>query len=256
MPEHITARMAHSDRRISRTVRAKTRPWPSRPSRTARRTRSAYAPRASTRTPDRPLCSLPTPSAPTPRTRDRRPDTETQKPAFAPHYSACEYRRARRSQQADTHAVRALSRQSRSRLVNQQRPRVRQNRHVGEHECRPAPALRLTANHGDRTGALTAQHVKHHDRHARRNRVDRPSDSRSVRPDIRPHARSKLSAIVLRLPHAEHYQRLLNYIVPDFVHVLYQGKIVKSGGKELALELEAKGYDWVKNGNKEAVVNQ
>ncbi len=43
-----------------------------------------------------------------------------------------------------------------------------------------------------------------------------------------------------------HYQRLLDYIVPDFVHVLYQGKIVKSGGKELALELEAKGYDWIK----------
>jgi Fe-S cluster assembly ATP-binding protein len=43
-----------------------------------------------------------------------------------------------------------------------------------------------------------------------------------------------------------HYQRLLEYIVPDFVHVLYKGKIVKSGGKELALELEAKGYDWVK----------
>lgn len=51
-----------------------------------------------------------------------------------------------------------------------------------------------------------------------------------------------------------HYQRLLNYIVPDFVHVLYQGKIVKSGGKELALELEAKGYDWVKNGNAEVAV--
>jgi Fe-S cluster assembly ATP-binding protein len=43
-----------------------------------------------------------------------------------------------------------------------------------------------------------------------------------------------------------HYQRLLNYIVPDFVHVLYDGHIVKSGTKELALELEAKGYDWVK----------
>ncbi|GAB4332897.1 MAG: Fe-S cluster assembly ATPase SufC [Flammeovirgaceae bacterium] len=42
-----------------------------------------------------------------------------------------------------------------------------------------------------------------------------------------------------------HYQRLLNYIVPDFVHVLYKGKIVKSGGKELALELEEKGYDWI-----------
>jgi Fe-S cluster assembly ATP-binding protein len=43
-----------------------------------------------------------------------------------------------------------------------------------------------------------------------------------------------------------HYQRLLDYIVPDFVHVLHNGKIVKSGGKELALELEEKGYDWVK----------
>jgi len=44
-----------------------------------------------------------------------------------------------------------------------------------------------------------------------------------------------------------HYQRLLEYIVPDYVHVLYKGKIVKSGSKELALELEEKGYDWVKN---------
>ena len=44
-----------------------------------------------------------------------------------------------------------------------------------------------------------------------------------------------------------HYQRLLEYIVPDYVHVLYKGRIVKSGGKELALELEEKGYDWVKN---------
>lgn len=43
-----------------------------------------------------------------------------------------------------------------------------------------------------------------------------------------------------------HYQRLLEYIVPDFVHVLYKGKIVKSGTKELALELEEKGYDWIK----------
>jgi Fe-S cluster assembly ATP-binding protein len=42
-----------------------------------------------------------------------------------------------------------------------------------------------------------------------------------------------------------HYQRLLNYIVPDYVHVLSAGRIVKSGGKELALELEAKGYEWV-----------
>ncbi len=43
-----------------------------------------------------------------------------------------------------------------------------------------------------------------------------------------------------------HYQRLLNYIVPDFVHVMYGGRIVKSGGKELALKLEEKGYDWIK----------
>lgn len=43
-----------------------------------------------------------------------------------------------------------------------------------------------------------------------------------------------------------HYQRLLEYIVPDFVHVLYDGRIVRSGTKELALELEAKGYDWIK----------
>lgn len=55
----------------------------------------------------------------------------------------------------------------------------------------------------------------------------------------------------LRTPHnativITHYQRLLNYIIPDFVHVLYKGKIVKTGGKELALELEAKGYDWIK----------
>ena len=42
-----------------------------------------------------------------------------------------------------------------------------------------------------------------------------------------------------------HYQRLLNYIVPDYVHVLVDGRIVKSGGKELALELEAQGYEWV-----------
>src|SRR5499426_474536 len=48
-----------------------------------------------------------------------------------------------------------------------------------------------------------------------------------------------------------HYQRLLNYIIPDFVHVLFGGRIVKEGGKELALELEEKGYDWLKNGKSE-----
>jgi Fe-S cluster assembly ATP-binding protein len=48
-----------------------------------------------------------------------------------------------------------------------------------------------------------------------------------------------------------HYQRLLDYIIPDHVHVLYKGKIVKSAGRELALELEEKGYEWIKqeNGN-------
>ena len=45
-----------------------------------------------------------------------------------------------------------------------------------------------------------------------------------------------------------HYQRVVNYIVPDFVHVLVDGKIVHTGGKELALELEAKGYDWILKG--------
>jgi Fe-S cluster assembly ATP-binding protein len=44
-----------------------------------------------------------------------------------------------------------------------------------------------------------------------------------------------------------HYQRLLDYIVPDFVHILFEGKIVKTGGKELAIELEEKGYDWIKD---------
>jgi Fe-S cluster assembly ATP-binding protein len=54
--------------------------------------------------------------------------------------------------------------------------------------------------------------------------------------------RTKDNAVVL----VTHYQRLLDYIVPDFVHVLYQGRIVKSGTKELALQLEEKGYDWIK----------
>ena len=49
-----------------------------------------------------------------------------------------------------------------------------------------------------------------------------------------------------------HYQRLLNYVIPDYVHVLFDGRIVKSGGKELALELEAKGYDWIANGELQA----
>ena len=53
--------------------------------------------------------------------------------------------------------------------------------------------------------------------------------------------RSKENATIV----VTHYQRLLNYIIPDFVHVMKEGRIVKSGGKELALELEAHGYDWV-----------
>jgi len=44
-----------------------------------------------------------------------------------------------------------------------------------------------------------------------------------------------------------HYQRILNYLEPDFVHILAQGKIVKSGGSDLAHEVEAKGYDWLKD---------
>jgi Fe-S cluster assembly ATP-binding protein len=55
--------------------------------------------------------------------------------------------------------------------------------------------------------------------------------------------RNKNNAVIV----VTHYQRLLDYIIPDFVHVLYKGKIVKSGTKELALELEAKGYDWIKD---------
>jgi Fe-S cluster assembly ATP-binding protein len=51
-----------------------------------------------------------------------------------------------------------------------------------------------------------------------------------------------------------HYQRLLDYIVPDYVHVLYKGRIVKSGGKELTLELEEKGYDWIKEENEALAV--
>lgn len=61
--------------------------------------------------------------------------------------------------------------------------------------------------------------------------------------------RSKDNATIV----VTHYQRLLNYIIPDFVHVLYNGRIVKSGGKELAMELEEKGYDWIKNGSEEVV---
>jgi len=53
--------------------------------------------------------------------------------------------------------------------------------------------------------------------------------------------KSRFNAVVL----VTHYQRLLDYIIPDHVHVLYQGQIIKSGGKELALELEEKGYDWL-----------
>jgi Fe-S cluster assembly ATP-binding protein len=54
--------------------------------------------------------------------------------------------------------------------------------------------------------------------------------------------KSKDNAVLL----ITHYQRLLDYIVPDYVHVLYNGRIVKSGGKDLALQLEEKGYDWIK----------
>jgi len=63
--------------------------------------------------------------------------------------------------------------------------------------------------------------------------------------------KAKNNAVIL----VTHYQRLLDYIVPDFVHVLYKGEIIKSGGKELALELEAKGYDWITNGDYADVQN-
>ena len=58
--------------------------------------------------------------------------------------------------------------------------------------------------------------------------------------------RTKGNALIV----VTHYQRLLNYIVPDYVHVLYEGKIFKSGGKDLALKLEEQGYDWIKNEQK------
>jgi len=61
--------------------------------------------------------------------------------------------------------------------------------------------------------------------------------------------RSKDKAVLV----VTHYQRLLDYIIPDFVHVLYNGRIVKSGNKDLALELEDRGYDFIKN---EVVSNQ
>ena len=57
--------------------------------------------------------------------------------------------------------------------------------------------------------------------------------------------RTKNNAVIV----VTHYQRLLDYIIPDYVHVLYNGRIVKSGTKDLALELEAKGYDWIKEEN-------
>ena len=63
--------------------------------------------------------------------------------------------------------------------------------------------------------------------------------------------RSKDNATIL----VTHYQRLLNYIVPDFVHVLVDGRIVKSGTKELALQLEDQGYDWVRDESEDATVS-
>ena len=59
--------------------------------------------------------------------------------------------------------------------------------------------------------------------------------------------KSKDNAIIV----ITHYQRLLNYIIPDYVHVIHDGRIIKSGGKELALELEEKGYEWIKKESNE-----
>lgn len=56
--------------------------------------------------------------------------------------------------------------------------------------------------------------------------------------------RTKNNAIVL----VTHYQRMLDYVVPDYVHVLYQGRIIKTGDKSLALEIEERGYDWLLKG--------
>ncbi|HBS52043.1 MAG TPA: Fe-S cluster assembly ATPase SufC, partial [Coxiellaceae bacterium] len=53
--------------------------------------------------------------------------------------------------------------------------------------------------------------------------------------------RSPARSIIL----VTHYQRLLNYVIPDYIHILYNGEIIKSGGKELAHELEQKGYNWI-----------
>ena len=72
-------------------------------------------------------------------------------------------------------------------------------------------------------------------RHRRAENRRRAASTRCARPDA-------------RILVVTHYQRLLNYIVPDFVHVLTDGRIVKSGGKELALELEEKGYGWIEAG--------
>jgi len=59
--------------------------------------------------------------------------------------------------------------------------------------------------------------------------------------------RTKENALIV----VTHYQRLLNYIIPDYVHIIYEGRIVKSGGKDLALKLEEQGYDWIKNEQEE-----
>lgn len=73
---------------------------------------------------------------------------------------------------------------------------------------------------------------------------------RIVADGVNKHRRKDNAVIVVT-----HYQRLLNYIVPDFVHVLVDGRIVKSGTKNLALELEEKGYDWLKDENENVSVN-
>ncbi len=64
------------------------------------------------------------------------------------------------------------------------------------------------------------------------------------------HLRTKENAIIL----VTHYQRILNYVVPDFVHILSQGRIIKSGGKDLAIEVENKGYDWLLPCSEETVL--
>ena len=146
----------------------------------------------------------------------------------------------------------------------QARGAQRHAKHRGESELDAIDFLKLVREKADaaRDGPRDAQPLRERRLQRRREEAQRdPADARA-----RAHARildetdSGLDIDALKvvakgvnaLPHPErsflvitHYQRLLDYIVPDFVHVLADGRIVRSGGKELALELEEKGYAWI-----------